>query len=60
MKDMRDKWMQCNTAWSSVANCYSWDFPEYMEDDIKDFKLITPIQCNKLTNILETLRDTKK
>jgi hypothetical protein len=36
LKDMKDMQMQCSEEWSSIANCYSWEFPEYRDDDIDD------------------------
>jgi hypothetical protein len=51
LKDMRDKYIECNQSWS---------FPEYMDDDFRNCKLVTLIQRRKLERLLESLRDTKK
>ena len=58
-KDMKDMWMQCSGGWSALANCYSWEFPEFMDEDIQGYSLLPLIKRKKLTSILETLRDKK-
>ncbi len=60
LKNMRDKYIECSQSWSAIANCYSWDFPEYRDDDFRDCKLVTLIERRKLEQLLERLRDTKK
>ena len=60
LKDMRDKYTDRSNSWSCVAKCYSWQFPEYRQDDIKAFKLITVVQAAILRKVLETLRDANK
>jgi hypothetical protein len=59
LKDMKDMQMQCSEEWSSIANCYSWEFPEYRDDDIRSFSLLPLMTRKTLTWILETLRDKK-
>lgn len=60
LKDMRDKYTMCSNSWSEIANCYSWHFPEYREDDFRDCKLVTVVQLCMLEYVLKTLRETKK
>ncbi len=60
LKDMKDKQKECSEEWSSIANCYSWEFPEYRDDDIRAFSLLPLMQRKKLTWILETLRVKKE
>jgi hypothetical protein len=56
---MKDRQKQCSEEWSSIANCYSWEFAGYREDDIRSFSLLPLMTRKKLTWILETLRAKK-
>jgi hypothetical protein len=44
LKDVYAKWLECSLS----------------EEDFKFFELVTPCQCRKLTNILETMREAKQ
>jgi hypothetical protein len=59
LKDMKDRQKQCSEEWSSIANCYSWEFAGCREDDIRSFSLLPLMTRKTLTWILETLRANK-
>ena len=51
LKDMYDDW---------VAHGQFWNTKEDLDNAYAQFNLVRPVQCNKLTQLLETLRDIKK
>ena len=51
LKDMHDKWEVHGQSWKTTQD---------RVNGYNEFKLILPVQRNKLTRVLETLRDTKK
>ena len=51
LKDMYDDW---------VVHGQSWNTTQDRVNGYTQFKLIFPVQHNKLMKVLETLRDTKK
>jgi hypothetical protein len=59
LKDMKDRQIQCSEEWSSKAKCYTWEFPDYRDADIRSFSLLPLMKRKKLTWILETLRAKK-